>query len=129
MSLCHIDVYKRQVLYTERNTAVQSQDINGDSIIEIPITHILPGISSDTISDTDYIVNWHRYDVSTNTFTNLLSTVAVSYTHLDVYKRQQIPFRVWYWALDFCLRFPVPAYKIPFLSSFVILFTSLQHRT
>lgn len=68
----------KTVLYTERNTAVQSQDINGDSIIEIPITHILPGISSDTISDTDYIVNWHRYDVSTNTFTNLLSTVVNS---------------------------------------------------
>lgn len=32
--------------------------------------------------------------------------------------------------IGFCLRFPVPAYKIPFLSSsFVILFTSLQHRT
>ena len=61
-------------------------------MIEIPITHILPGISSDNISDTAYIVNWHRYDVSTNTFTNLLSTVAVSYTHLDVYKRQEIAF-------------------------------------
>ena len=47
-------------------------------MIEIPITHILPGISSDNISDTAYIVNWHRYDVSTNTFTNLLSTVVTS---------------------------------------------------
>ena len=68
----------KTVLYTERNTSVQSQDINGDSIIEIPITHILPGISSDDINDTAYIVNWHRYDVSTNTFTNLLSTVVNS---------------------------------------------------
>lgn len=74
-------LYKPQdktVPYTERNISIQSQDINGDSIIEIPITHILPGNSSDYISDTDYIVNWHRYDVSTNTFTNLLSTVVNS---------------------------------------------------
>ena len=68
----------KTVLYTERNTSIPSQDINGDSMIEIPITHILPGISSDNISDTAYIVNWHRYDVSTNTFTNLLSTVVNS---------------------------------------------------
>lgn len=66
------------VLYTERSTSLLSQDINGDSIIEIPITHILPGISSDNTSDTAYIANWHRYDVSTNTFTNVLSTVVNS---------------------------------------------------
>jgi len=52
----------KTVLYTERNTSISSQDINGDSMIEIPITHILPGISSDNISDTAYIVNWqHKY--------------------------------------------------------------------
>ena len=38
----------KTVLYTERNTSISSQDINGDSMIEIPITHILPGISSES---------------------------------------------------------------------------------
>ncbi len=68
----------KTVLYTARSISVTSQDINGDSIIEIPITHALPGISADTRSEVSYMVNWHRYDSSTNTLTNLLSTVVNS---------------------------------------------------
>ena len=35
-------------------------------------------MSSDLINGTSYTVNWHRYDVSTNTFTNLLSAIVNS---------------------------------------------------
>ena len=64
--------------YTLRAAAIASQDINGDGIAEIPITHGLPGEFTEDAPDTAYAVNWHRYDMSTNTFTNLLSTVVNS---------------------------------------------------
>lgn len=64
--------------YTSRSVPIESQDINGDNVIEVPITNMMPGGSMETGSDTSFITNWHCYDISTDTFTNLLSTVVNS---------------------------------------------------
>ncbi len=64
--------------YTSRSISIASQDINGDSIIEIPITHIMPGVSMQMSYNTSFFTNWHRYDINTGTLTNLVSTVVNS---------------------------------------------------
>lgn len=69
---------EKTVQYTARATAVFSQDINGDGILEVPIGYSLPGVSAGNMNETSYVVNWHRYNVRTNTVTGLLSTIVNS---------------------------------------------------
>ena len=60
---------------TVRNTSVVSRDINGDKIIEIPLVSLMPGYSSATADEADYLTNWQRYDTQSNTFVRVMSMV------------------------------------------------------
>lgn len=60
---------------TVRSTSVVSKDINGDKIIEIPLVTLMPGYSSTSAGDADYLTSWHRYDTATNTFVRVMSMV------------------------------------------------------
>lgn len=58
---------------TERNTSIVSKDINGDSIIEIPMVTLMPGYSGNSADDSSYLTSWFRYDTDTNTLFRVLS--------------------------------------------------------
>ncbi len=61
--------------YMRRFTAVTSQDINDDGIIEIPIVNPLPGYTAPASDDTCYITNWHRYDNRENMLERVVGMV------------------------------------------------------
>ena len=60
--------------YTERNIAVLSQDINNDSLIEIPIVSQLPGTGDSATDENAYLTNWYHYDCDENTVVRIFST-------------------------------------------------------
>lgn len=61
--------------YMLRNTTTVSQDINNDKIIEIPVTHLLPGCQSGTTDETSYSIDWQRYDTETMNLIPVMRTV------------------------------------------------------
>lgn len=61
--------------YTLRDTDTVSKDINGDSLIEIPIVNLLPGYTSPAPDETCYVTNWHRYESDGNSLSRVMSMV------------------------------------------------------
>lgn len=61
--------------YMKRFTSVTSRDVNGDSLIEIPIVNPLPGYTAPAPDETCYITNWHRYDNRQNMLERVVSMV------------------------------------------------------
>ncbi|MCI1966016.1 MAG: VCBS repeat-containing protein [Oscillospiraceae bacterium] len=58
---------------TERNTSVVSRDINGDSIIELPMVTLMPGYSGKTSDESAYLTSWFRYETKTETLFRVMS--------------------------------------------------------
>lgn len=69
------DVATKTAKSTVRSISVVSKDINGDSIIEIPIVTLMPGYSGTMADDADYLTDWHRYDTATETLVRVMSMV------------------------------------------------------
>lgn len=61
--------------YTQRSTSVTSRDINGDTLIEIPVVNPLPGYSQPLPDDACAVTNWYRYDSAGNTMQRVMSMV------------------------------------------------------
>lgn len=61
--------------YTQRSTSVTSRDINGDTLIEIPIVNPLPGYSSPLPDEACAVTNWYRYDSVNNILQPVMSMV------------------------------------------------------
>lgn len=59
----------------QRSTSVLSKDINGDTVIEIPIVNLMPGYTGAVSDDAAYMTNWNRYDTQTNTFVRVMSMI------------------------------------------------------
>jgi hypothetical protein len=69
------DESTKTVKSTARTTSVRSKDINGDTIIEIPIVSLMPGYSDGTADEADCLTSWQRYDTQNNTFVRVVSMV------------------------------------------------------
>ena len=69
------DESTKTVKSTARTTSVVSKDINGDTIIEIPVVSLMPGYSDGTADEADYLTSWHRYDTQDKTFVRVMSMV------------------------------------------------------
>ncbi len=61
--------------YTQRSTSVTSRDINGDTLIEIPIVNPMPGYSSPLPDEACAATNWYRYDSVNNSLQRVMSMV------------------------------------------------------
>ena len=98
VSYTHLDVYKRQVYvpceecggkrYNEETLQVTYKDKTIYDVLELSLIHIL--VSTQTVSGK--IESFKSTDIQKYHFENgyVLCNGAVSYTHLDVYKRQII---------------------------------------
>lgn len=73
-----LDEKHQTVSFTVRTNSVLSRDVNGDSIIELPIATILPGFTAQTAGETSYVTDWMRYDAAANTLERVMSTVTNS---------------------------------------------------
>ena len=96
VSYTHLDVYKRQELRKKRSqlTEVPNQKIDVDTQTRL---RRLPNISTDSHQQNNgnkYIVERERKKTEERKADTTL--IAVSYTHLDVYKRQVSLIVVWY---------------------------------
>lgn len=60
---------------TQRSTSIVSRDINGDKIIEMPLTTLLPGYTGNEPNATCYLTSWDRYDTDSNAFVQVMSMV------------------------------------------------------
>ena len=69
------DESTKTVKSTARTTSVRSKDINGDTIIEIPIVSLMPGYSDGTADEADCLTSWQRYDTQNNTFIRVMTMV------------------------------------------------------
>ena len=61
--------------YTQRTTNVTARDINGDTLIEIPVVNSLPGYSLPLPDEACAMTNWYRYESSKNTLHRVMSMV------------------------------------------------------
>ncbi len=73
-----LDEKHQNVSFTVRANNVLSRDVNGDSIIELPIATLLPGITAQNAVETSYVTDWMRYDTPSNTLERVMSTVTNS---------------------------------------------------
>ena len=88
VSYTHLDVYKRQAEYTYNQQVstvstkyIYTVDKKSESTVDGTIMGIMPHQYKNIKTNISYMKNTAR---------TLRGTVTVSYTHLDVYKRQAI---------------------------------------
>ena len=100
VSYTHLDVYKRQVISTAKGFVNEStQEFIKES--SVPVLRLCPGIWKGYMSDLAYAarrlirsssclipMSSHGFSISA---LSCCPSAAVSYTHLDVYKRQETP--------------------------------------
>ncbi|WP_101697190.1 FG-GAP repeat domain-containing protein [Clostridium minihomine] len=69
------DVGTQTANFSLRNTNVVSRDINGDTLIEIPIVNPMPGYSLPLPDEACAITNWQRYDCATDNLHRVMGMV------------------------------------------------------
>ncbi len=73
-----LDASTGNVTLTVRTNSVLSKDVNGDKILELPFSTLLPGFSLQNAKETSYLTDWQRYDTQTNTLERVMTTVTDS---------------------------------------------------
>ena len=107
VSYTHLDVYKRQVVSRAFGDKLDEQDFIGDSyILEVSS----PGLGRPLKKEKDYersmgkeleIRTYRAIDRQKEFYGVLHAYDAVSYTHLDVYKRQGVMCGTWYRGIQY----------------------------
>lgn len=62
-----LNLESRETLATLRSSFINSQDINGDGIIEIPVQENVPSIMKSSVNEKLYLTNWCSYNGETLT--------------------------------------------------------------
>lgn len=70
-----LDTSTGNVSLTARTNTVLSKDVNGDKILEIPVSTLLPGFSVQNAAKTSYVTDWQRYDAASNTLERVMTTI------------------------------------------------------